>query len=95
MKTLTEDEFDNTYHLLKNRLVDVCSFNGCMFETYGKELDFIIEMVNVNPKNIWTIVTDDYSDLNIISGYHIVNKHGYLITMEDWEEDTEVILDKF
>ena len=63
-----------------------------MFETYGKELNHVISVAN-NPKTantIWTIVSNDDGNLFYTSGYHLVNRFGYLITEESYD-DNEVI----
>jgi hypothetical protein len=98
MKQLTETEFDETIELIENFLDDNASFSGHMFETYGEELDFVLEMAKEN--RVITIVesgdeteTNDSGELNpcmyYISGYHLVNRIGYLITKEPITEDFE------
>ena len=65
---------------------DMCSFGGCMYETFGEEL----ECVKKQPNNyIWTIVDTDGDDLLVIAGFHFVNRLGYLITDEPWEDEHE------
>lgn len=68
---------------------DMCSFGGCMYETFGEELDYVRTMPN---KRIWTIVDTDGDDLLIIAGFHFVNRLGYLITDEEWEDEFEEYL---
>ena len=98
MKRLTEAEFDETIELVENFLDDNASFSGHMFETYGEELDVVLEMAKEN--RVITIVesdaeteTNDSGELNpcmyYISGYHIVNRIGYLITKAPINEDFE------
>lgn len=65
---------------------DMCSFGGCMYETFGEELDYVKTKLN---KNIWTIVDNEEGDLTIIAGFHFVNRLGYLITDEAWEDEYE------
>jgi len=100
---MTEDEFYKKYHPVKNHLNDNASFDGCMFETYGKEIDYIRKMNYIKEMNsntdtnrkIWTIV--EYEDnIYYLSGYHWVNRLGFLVTEEAVPEDIEieVILDK-
>jgi hypothetical protein len=79
---ITEHEFDTTYPLLPNHLNPNASFvtgdgPGCLFETYGAELDFVRAQ---DPKTVWTIVESDDCDLHLTSGYHYVNRIGYLIS---------------
>jgi hypothetical protein len=68
---------------------DMCSFGGCMYETFGEELEY----VRKQPTNrIWTIVDTDGDDLIILAGFHIVNRLGYLITDEEWSDEYEEYL---
>ena len=48
IKNLTEEEFYTKFNLVKNHIDKNASFNGCMFETYGRELDYIFEMSKKN-----------------------------------------------
>lgn len=115
MVKLTEKEFDEKYELQINHIVrkqqsieildeDICSFNGCLYETYGEELDFVIEMINQN--RVITIIEGEDDSCTgeceacecspstyYISGYHLVNRLGYLITKEPITEEFEVKLD--
>ena len=74
---LTEEQFDEQFPLLTNHLDSNVSYDGCMFETYGPELAFVREQ---NPDCIWTLMTDDNGLLCLASGYHFVNRLGYLIS---------------
>ena len=67
---------------------DMCSFGGCMYETYGDELERVLQMVGENPKRVWTIIECD-DTVTICSGFHYVNRMGYLITAEEWTDDNE------
>jgi hypothetical protein len=101
-KQLTMDDFDNKYTTQYNQVElkkfqamedtgnllpdDMCSFGGCMYETFGEDLECVRRTDN---KYIWTIVDGDDGDLLIIAGFHIVNRFGYLITDEAWEDEYE------
>ena len=79
---LNEDDFDERYPLLENHLNPNASWiigsrRGCLFETYGKELEFILRQ---DPCNVWTLVDGDSGDLWVISGMHFVNRIGYLVS---------------
>jgi hypothetical protein len=65
---------------------DMCSFGGCMYETFGEELEYVKAQPN---KRIWTIVDTDGDDLIVIAGFHFVNRFGYLITDEEWSDENE------
>ena len=102
--TLTDTEFYTKYNTEYNQVLikelqveedtgstlpeDMCSFGGCMYETYGEELEY----VRNQPSNrIWTII-DEEDKLFFIAGYHIVNRLGYLVTDEEWSDEYETYL---
>lgn len=79
---LTEDEFEARFPLLRNPLNPQASWTegegaGCLFETYGEELEFVRRH---DPRCVWTFVDGDDGQLVVQSGYHIVNRIGYLIS---------------
>lgn len=89
---LTEDEFDDRYQLVPNHLNPNASWacgenGGCLFETYGEELEFVRRQ---DPNRIWTFVDGDDGDQYVVSGYHLVNRIGYLISTEAVPEGTEI-----
>lgn len=68
----------------------LCSFNGCMYETYGKELKYI-SGINGNPikrKHLWTIMEADGKQY-VVAGVKLVNRLGYLITDKSWVSGNE------
>jgi len=86
MKTKTEKEFFEKYTPMKNPIDNNAAFNGTMYETFGEEMDFI----NIqNDKMIWTII-DEEDTMYILAGRHLVNRIGYIITKEEWENDEEI-----
>lgn len=87
---LTEHEWDSQFTLIPNTLVENASCDGYMFETYGVELEKIMQ----TPNNfVWTYQDDDNGTPCITSGFHIVNRIGYFISENPWEVDTFVRLD--
>lgn len=97
---ITEDQFDERFIMMKNHFYDNpddCSFNGCLFETYGKEMDYITEarFNSMKQKHLWTIVeSDDGDKLYYQSGYHIVNRIGFFFTEEEVvEKHLTVVID--
>lgn len=82
---LTEDGFDEKFKLITNPFEDNVGWNGRFFETYGEELDFVR---NRHSAHIWTYIDGDESDL-IVSGYHLVNRINYLISVEHVPDDTD------
>ena len=60
--------------------------NGCMFETYGEEIDYVWEQ----PVNhVWTVIEGSSGAWYITTGRHLVNRIGYLITVYPWTEEIE------
>ena len=55
---------------------------GCLFETYGTDLQRII---NTDPHHVWTLLDCD-GKLYLVNGYHIVNRLNYVITSQPWGE---------
>ena len=85
---MDEAIFESRFKPIKNHLDDNASLDGIMFETYGEELDF----VRTQPNNkIWTYC-DDGENGWLSSGFHLVNRLGYVICTEPWTEDAEVHL---
>jgi hypothetical protein len=79
---LSEDDFDAKYPLVKNHIDPSAGWvidegPGCLFETYGEELDFVRKQ---DPHTIWTLLDGDDGDLYVASGYHLVNRIGYLLS---------------
>jgi hypothetical protein len=97
---LSEIEFDNKFELINNHLDNNASFDGKMFETYSPEIDFVLEMAKQN--RVITIIEGDCETdedgnetpcMFYSSGYHLVNRIGYLITKEPITFDFEVKID--
>ena len=76
------------YKPVLNPLDKNASFEGCMLETYGAELELVREQYKKDPTKIWTILDGDGSDLDIAAGFHFVNRFGYIITEVSWESET-------
>ena len=76
---LEEDDFFARFEPIKNPIDDGHGFDGHMFETYGAELSFVHQMMASEPERVWTVVECD-GVISIESGYHYVNRFGYLIT---------------
>ncbi|MBX9580291.1 MAG: hypothetical protein K2X87_08295 [Gemmataceae bacterium] len=89
---MTEDEFDARYTLVPNHLDLNASWAygdgpGCLFETYGEELAFVRGQ---DPNTIWTLIDGDDGDQYLVSGYHFVNRIGYLLSTVPVPDETEV-----
>jgi hypothetical protein len=91
---MTFEEWVEKYKPIPNRIDDNASFQdengvGIMFETYGEELDYVLEIANSQPNRVWTYMDGDEGTF-IGDRYHLVNRIGYFITAVPCEEDTWV-----
>jgi hypothetical protein len=85
----TYEEWAAYYRPMTNHFVETASFDGVMFETYGKELEY----VNGFPYNrVWTYISDVDGD-RIEPGMRIVDRLGYFLTGEPWLEEEYEIFD--
>ncbi len=81
-----DDDFYEKFNPVKNHLDDNASWDGCMFETYGEEVEYVHKVNDETPRKVWTILDCD-GFFYIGAGYHHVNRHGYLITEEEWTDE--------
>jgi len=98
---LTEYEFYEKFNTITNHLDNNASFSGKMFETYGEELDFVIEMAKEH--RVVTIIEGEGEEedeegfliptMYYSSGMHHVNRLGYLILDQPCDIDFEVKID--
>lgn len=87
---LTEDDFYERFNPIKNHIDTNAAFDGCMFETYGEEFDYITELIaDGGNASVWTI-EDIEGKTYFVNGYHYVNRLGYIITEEAVPEDEEI-----
>ena len=88
---LTEEQFDERFTILKNHLNDDAEMDGHMYETYGKDLKHILELSNNSSTKgyVWTYCDDDDGHPAFVSGYHLVNRIGYLLTNQLVEDGKE------
>src|SRR5580704_2001613 len=89
---MSEDEFDDKYPLIKNHLNPNASWcigdgPGCLFETYGEELEFVRQQ---DPRTVWTLVDGDEADQYLLSGFHFVNRIGYLVSTVAISEEADI-----
>jgi len=89
---LSEDKFDDQYPLLRNHLNPNASWSyndgpGCLFETYGEELEFVRGQ---DPSYVWTILDGDDDGQYLASGFHFVNRIGYLISTVPVPPEVEI-----
>jgi hypothetical protein len=83
------NEWEEKYKPITNPFDEHASLGGVMFETYGKELEFVRAQTN---KHIWTYQDGDEGSLIITSGFRLIDRIGYVVTEIPWEEYEEVEL---
>ena len=72
---LTEDDFLARFKPVPNPIDPGAGFDGCLFETFGDDLAYVQAQ---DPNLVWTVLDSD-GQLSIASGFHVVNRLGYLI----------------
>ena len=97
-KPISEEDFYNKYKPVVNPIArkmfgseiadeDVAPYGGAMIETYGEEYDHIRQLIKEGKiKHIWTVV-DAEGELIIQTGHWFVNRMGYIVTEQPWEEE--------
>jgi hypothetical protein len=89
---ITEDDFNTRYPLRTNHLNPHASWasgeaGGCLFETFGEELDFVRRQ---DPATVWTLVDGEDGDQYLLSGIHLVNRLGYLVSLTPVPEGVDI-----
>ncbi len=79
---MSEEEFDARYPLLTNHLNPDASWTfgdgrGCLFETYGAELEFVRQQ---DTATVWTLIDGEDGDLYVVNGCRFANRLGYLVS---------------
>ena len=91
MLQLSEDEFDVQYPLVAKHIDPHATWAfddgpGCLFGLSHDELAFVTAQ---NPANIWTLIDGD-EFMWLLSGYHHVNRVGYLISTKSVLPDMQI-----
>jgi len=89
---ITEENFDEVFKPQTNHLDDNASFNGCMYETYDEELDYVFNLAKTT-KKVWTIIEGDNDTMYYVTGFHYVNRIGFLVCEVEYTEELEIKLD--
>lgn len=84
---MTEDEWFETYKPIPNGFDENASFGGHMFETYGKEVEFVKK---AHPNHVWMYGDGDDGGSYIWSGWGFVNRIGYFITEVPFPDNTTI-----
>ena len=91
--TLTEEQFEEQFTTVENHIDDNAGWNGSMFETFGEELEYVKTVNHLFRNNVWTLVEGDDDTMYISNGMRLVNRMGYFITREEWQGETDVVID--
>ena len=78
--TINFQKFLDTYKPENNNFVEDAPFDGYMFETYGKEVEYVKKMQD-KYKCIWTVVDED-GEMFIVYGMRFINRIGYFVTKQ-------------
>jgi hypothetical protein len=98
IKNMTDTKWETQFKPIKNHLDSNASWQdesgiGIMFETYGKELEFVREKCKENPLCIWTLMDSEEDDgCVIVEGFHFVNRIGYFITENPAETNVNYVV---
>jgi len=88
------DIWMDTFVPTKNTLNDPDAeraLDGCMFETFGPELEHVRTVASARPGCVWTLLeSHDTGKQYIGSGMHLVNRVGYFITEKPLDEKDPV-----
>lgn len=68
--------WEDTFQPITNHFDENAAYDGCLFETYGQEVAFVAEQA---PGTVWTLLDTD-EGLVLNSGFHLVNRIGYIVT---------------
>ncbi len=109
IENITEDEFYKKFNLIKNHFDSNAGFDGCMFETYGKELDYVFKRSKENRvvsiiegdeelerkfiSDSGIEITEPIPNMYYASGFHLVNRLGYFLLDKPYEYEFEVRVD--
>jgi hypothetical protein len=89
MMSLSVEQWAEMHKPIVNTITPESSFDfgdgGMMYETYGDDLTFVLEVANENPRNVWTLIEGKDDAGYIVNGYRLVNRIGYFVTEEPAE----------
>ncbi len=96
---LSEEQFDRLFPLVRNHLDSSATWSvgetgGCLFGLSAAEIAFVAAQ---DPCCVWTWVDGDEGQPLVLSGFHYVNRIGYLVSTRPRRQDldVEVTLESF
>ena len=87
-----ENWFIETFKPQQNHLDDNASFNGWMYETYGEEIEYVFDLAKKSNR-VWTIIEGDDDTLFYASGFHYVNRLGFIVTEKEYDGVIDIQVD--
>jgi hypothetical protein len=82
------------YRPIENMFDRDASCDGCMFETYGAEGDYVSKWADdpATEGRVWTLVDTEDGVSVIIPGCHWVNRIGYFVTEVPCDDEAMEVL---
>jgi hypothetical protein len=89
---LTWDEFEAKYKPQVNHILGETNapMNGWMYETFEEEYEYVMSVHEKEPGRVWTVLSGDEYLIGFASGWHWVNRIGYIITEVPVEDGLQV-----
>ena len=90
--TVVDDpmEWEQTYKPLTETGVELAdSWGARLFETYGDDMKTVLDVVEKEPRRVWTLVDGDDGSY-IVNGFRLVNRIGYYITKVEWQQGDRI-----
>lgn len=86
----TENDFEQKYTYSRNIKSTVLDPNdqAGMLETFGEDIDLVLQVNNSTPKRVWTMIDGD-NGMYLVAGFHFVNRVYYVVTNEEWQDSDE------
>ena len=85
IEKMTIEQWESKYKPIVNPNAED-EYSADRFETYGEDLDYVLNIANTTPKKVWTLEDID-GQLIICAGYHLVNRINYFVTEIEWEDE--------
>lgn len=73
----------------RTTIADMTPYEGRMYETFDEEYARVKEVLDSNPRRIWTLIDNNDGWTGICAGWHYVNRMGYFITEEEYQNENE------
>ena len=74
------------YKPRKNRVTKNSLYNGHMFETCGKDIEFLRDS-RIPREYLWTLIDCENEEQYIVPGWHLVDRAGYFMTKIPWKDE--------